>query len=309
MFDSCRELCDCRANRASLRRDGRGGGGLRRRNGGRTGSGSVRSGSLRCGSPPVPVPPRFGSLQIQAIEQHGEFFRPHRDAVVFRVRVRADWPAKAALLDPLGANPQSAAIPHQRLESGSRAIREEKQVAAHRIVPQMIANQAVQAVKPVKTPLRMSAWAATLPKPRWGHPLRRFQRFSRLSAPSAATFSGTAPPSAPQTTPPQTACRHTYISVVRSIAPALPPGHATPPRLPVQRPSPERPYPGFRSGPSPPANVLLHSTRCTLPATAPFLPGTDFIPRNAIPSKSGSPTLDRNGIAPARGAPSGPFEC
>ncbi len=70
-------------------------------------------------------------LQIQPVHQHCQLFGSHRHSCASGAATR---PMKPALLQPLRAHPQSAAIPHQRFQSGARAIGEQEQVSAQRIL-------------------------------------------------------------------------------------------------------------------------------------------------------------------------------
>src|SRR6476646_4132447 len=88
---------------------------------------------------PVTSWPRL--RQIHSVHQHGQFFGPHRYGASVR---RCLWPVESPALQPLRADPQSAAIPHQRLQSGLRAIGEQKQMPTQRIVPELIAHQSEQ---------------------------------------------------------------------------------------------------------------------------------------------------------------------
>src|SRR6185369_12501714 len=76
-----------------------------------------------------------------SVHQHGQFFGPHRYGASPRCCLR---PVKSPTLQALRADPQSAAVPHQRLQSGLRAIGEQKQMSTQRIVPELIAHQSEQ---------------------------------------------------------------------------------------------------------------------------------------------------------------------
>jgi len=62
----------------------------------------------------------LGLLEIQSIDEHGQFLCSHRYAAC----VLSGGPSKSAFLQTLGAHPQPAAIPYQRFQSRPRAVRE-----------------------------------------------------------------------------------------------------------------------------------------------------------------------------------------
>src|SRR5262245_44330140 len=73
---------------------------------------------------PVFARTRLG--EIQSVDQHRQLFRTHDDAA----RSVGGRPAEAPALQPLGADPQTAAVPHQRFHPRPRTIGEQKQMAA-----------------------------------------------------------------------------------------------------------------------------------------------------------------------------------
>lgn len=96
------------------------------------------------GCPPIPVLAALGLRQIEPAEQHCKFFRLHHNAAFGGGGCR---PVEPPALQPLGANPESAAIPHQCFDPRSGAVGEQEQMAAQGILAQVITYQAEQAVE------------------------------------------------------------------------------------------------------------------------------------------------------------------
>jgi hypothetical protein len=103
----------------------------------------IRRNVLRGRAAPKPVSTRFCLCEIEPTYQHRQFLGPHCDAASLRPR----RPRKSSFLESFGADPQSAAIPHQRFDSRATTVREEEQVTAQRIVPELITHHTVQSVE------------------------------------------------------------------------------------------------------------------------------------------------------------------
>ena len=54
---------------------------------------------------------------------------------------------EASPLQPLGADPQAAAIPEQRFEPGVRAVSEQEQMAAQGVLAQVVAHQTKESIE------------------------------------------------------------------------------------------------------------------------------------------------------------------
>jgi hypothetical protein len=90
----------------------------------------------------TPIPLAWLRLfEIEPVHQHRQLLGAHCHAALFFFRFRL---TEAAFLQPLGAHPQSAAVPHQGFQTRARAIGKQEQVPAHRVCAELIANQPVQ---------------------------------------------------------------------------------------------------------------------------------------------------------------------
>src|SRR5919108_3385320 len=88
--------------------------------------------------------PTFAARQIDAAQQQRQLLLAQHHFALSGFRLR---PAKAPLLQTLGANPQSAAIPEQQLQPIPLRVREDEDVPAQRLQLQLIAHQAVETLE------------------------------------------------------------------------------------------------------------------------------------------------------------------
>ena len=82
--------------------------------------------------------------QVESIQQQRQLFGTQGDLAASAGRLR---PVKTAAFQALGADPESAAIPDQSLDPRAAAVGEQEQMAAERILSEMITDQAEQTLE------------------------------------------------------------------------------------------------------------------------------------------------------------------
>jgi hypothetical protein len=86
----------------------------------------------------------YGAPPIYRLDQHRELRRRQRQRVIDN-----RWPDKARLLEPLGDQPQTTAVPIQALEIIAAPAAEEEEMAAERISTDHLLRLGGQAIEPV----------------------------------------------------------------------------------------------------------------------------------------------------------------
>src|SRR5271169_1975862 len=89
-----------------------------------------------------PVPPLvLGCGQIDPTQQQRKLFVTQDDLAL---RIAGLRPGETPFLQPLGADPESAAVPDQDLQAIALGVAEQEKVPAKRVARQSIPDQTVQ---------------------------------------------------------------------------------------------------------------------------------------------------------------------
>ena len=95
----------------------------------------------------LPVPPLvLGFGQIDPTQQQRELFVTQDDLALSIPGLR---PGKTPFLQPLGTDPESAAIPDEHLQTIALGVAEQEQVPTQRLARQSIPDQTVQPLEPL----------------------------------------------------------------------------------------------------------------------------------------------------------------